>query len=189
MVILGGLELAAAGYIIHKHRKNKREKQRLQEEEAALQQEQYQYQNPTPCRKQPREKQAYDGQRPSQQHYADTSHIPVANGRAPQTYPPTAWPHQQTSNPYPAASYLPPYDGPAYHQASQFPQPRSQKPRQQGAQQERYESRPSDTFPQMSAGGMGVYDPHRGASPHVRFAMPDGGRPGDWYDPPPEYRP
>lgn len=36
MVLLGGLELVAAGYIIHKHQKNKREKRRLQEEADAL---------------------------------------------------------------------------------------------------------------------------------------------------------
>jgi len=40
MVILGGLELVAAGYLINKHSKNKKEKRRLEEEEeAALEEE------------------------------------------------------------------------------------------------------------------------------------------------------
>ncbi|KAH7369826.1 hypothetical protein BKA65DRAFT_5853 [Rhexocercosporidium sp. MPI-PUGE-AT-0058] len=41
MVILGGLELVAAGYIIHKHAQNKKEKQRIAEEAAALEEQQY----------------------------------------------------------------------------------------------------------------------------------------------------
>ncbi|PBP23084.1 hypothetical protein BUE80_DR005695 [Diplocarpon rosae] len=41
MVILGGLELVAAGYIIHKHLQNKKERQRLEDEAAALEEEQY----------------------------------------------------------------------------------------------------------------------------------------------------
>lgn len=41
MVLLGGLELVAAGYIIHKHQQNKRDKQRLEEEAATLEEEQY----------------------------------------------------------------------------------------------------------------------------------------------------
>ncbi|KAE8445588.1 hypothetical protein EG329_013221 [Mollisiaceae sp. DMI_Dod_QoI] len=41
MVLLGGLELVAAGYIIHKHQQNKRDKQRLDDEAAALEEEQY----------------------------------------------------------------------------------------------------------------------------------------------------
>lgn len=41
MVLLGGLELVAAGYIIHKHQQNKRDKQRLEEEAAALEEQQY----------------------------------------------------------------------------------------------------------------------------------------------------
>jgi len=41
MVILGGLELVAAGYLIHKHNKNKRERALLREEAAALEEEQY----------------------------------------------------------------------------------------------------------------------------------------------------
>ncbi|KAG4437012.1 hypothetical protein IFR05_007516 [Cadophora sp. M221] len=41
MVILGGLELVAAGYIIHKHAQNKKEKQRIEDEAAALEEQQY----------------------------------------------------------------------------------------------------------------------------------------------------
>ncbi|KAK0118478.1 hypothetical protein ONS95_012763 [Cadophora gregata] len=41
MVILGGLELVAVGYIIHKHNQNKKEKQRIEEEAAALEEQQY----------------------------------------------------------------------------------------------------------------------------------------------------
>lgn len=36
MVILGGLELVAAGYLIHEHQKNKKEKERVEAEEARL---------------------------------------------------------------------------------------------------------------------------------------------------------
>lgn len=36
MVILGGLELVAAGYILHEHNKNKKEKQQVEAEEARL---------------------------------------------------------------------------------------------------------------------------------------------------------
>lgn len=41
MVILGGLEIVAAGYIIHKHNRNKKDKQRLADEAAALEEQQY----------------------------------------------------------------------------------------------------------------------------------------------------
>ncbi|CZT01441.1 hypothetical protein WAI453_006921 [Rhynchosporium graminicola] len=41
MVILGGLELVAVGYVIHKHAQNKKEKQRIAEEAAALEEQQY----------------------------------------------------------------------------------------------------------------------------------------------------
>ncbi|RDW82061.1 hypothetical protein BP6252_03173 [Coleophoma cylindrospora] len=42
MVILGGLEVLAAGYLLHKHNKNKKERARLEEEAAALEEQQYQ---------------------------------------------------------------------------------------------------------------------------------------------------
>jgi hypothetical protein len=41
MVLLGGLEIVAAGYLIHKHQQNKKDKQRLEEEAAALEESQY----------------------------------------------------------------------------------------------------------------------------------------------------
>jgi len=41
MVIFGGLEIVAAGYIIHKHQKNKQEKERIKDEAAALEEQQY----------------------------------------------------------------------------------------------------------------------------------------------------
>ncbi|KAG9242776.1 hypothetical protein BJ878DRAFT_481715 [Calycina marina] len=41
MVILGGLEIVAAGYLIHKHKKTKRERERLAEEAAALEESSY----------------------------------------------------------------------------------------------------------------------------------------------------
>lgn len=41
MVILGGLELVAAGYLINRHQKNKQEARRIQEEEDALEEQQY----------------------------------------------------------------------------------------------------------------------------------------------------
>lgn len=41
MVILGGLEIVAAGYLIHKHNKNKKERARLEEEIAALEESSY----------------------------------------------------------------------------------------------------------------------------------------------------
>ena len=41
MVILGGLELVAAGYLINRHQKNKQEARRLQEEEEALEESRY----------------------------------------------------------------------------------------------------------------------------------------------------
>jgi hypothetical protein len=41
MVIFGGLEIAAAGYLIHRHNQNKREKARLDDEAAALEEQQY----------------------------------------------------------------------------------------------------------------------------------------------------
>ena len=41
MVILGGLEIVAAGYLIHKHNKNKKERARLEEEVAALEESSY----------------------------------------------------------------------------------------------------------------------------------------------------
>lgn len=41
MVILGGLELVAAGYLINRHQKNKQEARRLQEEEDALEESRY----------------------------------------------------------------------------------------------------------------------------------------------------
>lgn len=41
MVLFGGLEIVAAGYLIHKHKQNKRERERLEEEAAALTEQQY----------------------------------------------------------------------------------------------------------------------------------------------------
>jgi len=41
MVLLGGLEIVAAGYLIHKHNKNKKERARLEEEAAALEEDSY----------------------------------------------------------------------------------------------------------------------------------------------------
>lgn len=41
MVLLGGLEIVAAGYLIHKHNKNKKERARLEEEVAALEESSY----------------------------------------------------------------------------------------------------------------------------------------------------
>lgn len=41
MVILGGLEIVAAGYLIHKHQQNKKDKARIEEEEAILEEEEY----------------------------------------------------------------------------------------------------------------------------------------------------
>ncbi|TVY84739.1 hypothetical protein LSUE1_G000628 [Lachnellula suecica] len=41
MVILGGLEVVAAGYLIHKHQKHKKEKERLEDERADLEEQQY----------------------------------------------------------------------------------------------------------------------------------------------------
>jgi hypothetical protein len=41
MVILGGLELVAAGYLINKHHKNKQEARRIKEEEEALEESRY----------------------------------------------------------------------------------------------------------------------------------------------------
>jgi len=41
MVLCGGLELVALGYVIHKHQKNKRERELLKGEVAALEEQQY----------------------------------------------------------------------------------------------------------------------------------------------------
>lgn len=41
MVLLGGLEIVAAGYLIHKHQQNKKDRQRLEDEAAALEESQY----------------------------------------------------------------------------------------------------------------------------------------------------
>lgn len=41
MVIFGGLEIVAAGYLIHKHQQNKKDKQRIDDEAAALEESQY----------------------------------------------------------------------------------------------------------------------------------------------------
>lgn len=42
MVILGGLELVAAGYLINRHQKNKQEERRIREEEDLLEEQRYQ---------------------------------------------------------------------------------------------------------------------------------------------------
>jgi hypothetical protein len=41
MVILGGLEIVAAGYLIHKHQQNKKDRARAEEEAAYLEEEEY----------------------------------------------------------------------------------------------------------------------------------------------------
>lgn len=51
MVILGGLEIVAAGYLIHKHKQNKRERAILREEAEALEEETYQLQPEPPYHK------------------------------------------------------------------------------------------------------------------------------------------
>lgn len=48
MVVFGGLELVAAGYLIHKHNQNKRERALIREEAAALEEQQYPLQDEPP---------------------------------------------------------------------------------------------------------------------------------------------
>jgi hypothetical protein len=43
MVILGGLEVVAAGYLIHKHQKNKKERERIEDERAEIEEEEYRH--------------------------------------------------------------------------------------------------------------------------------------------------
>jgi hypothetical protein len=46
MVILGGLEIVAAGYLIHKHQQIKKDRARVEEEEAILEEEEYRRRHP-----------------------------------------------------------------------------------------------------------------------------------------------
>ena len=43
MVLLGGLEVVAAGYLIHKHQKNKKEKERIEDERTYLEEEEHRH--------------------------------------------------------------------------------------------------------------------------------------------------
>jgi len=130
MVILGGLEIAFAGYLIHRHRKNEKER-RLEVEAAHSQRQRHE---PRSChaathhqtrpngrkrphdRRYPEEKHTYEGRKPAhepvpQQIFANTSQNLKPNSAPPQEYPPTGWPahweqsHPQNTTPYPPTNY------------------------------------------------------------------------------------
>jgi len=199
MVIFGGLELVAAGYIIHKHSKNKKEKRRLEEEAAALEEQQYRiYPSPPPHRRHHSHDRRHSRDRkhrneaqvaPGQPPYINGSgagnvyaeYPPRANS-VPPTYPQNGWyapgpagaPAQQTK-PYPPSGYPQNYPNqdPNAPQYGQYPAP--------------------GFGPSQSMGDLGRGRQDRRAeeavtSPHVRFAGPDGEEHGR-FSPPPEYRP
>jgi hypothetical protein len=76
MVILGGLELVAAGYLINRHHKNKQEARRLQEEEEALEESRYRIYSPNnagPGRRRSHSHDRHDRKR-SHSHHRHHSH-------------------------------------------------------------------------------------------------------------------
>jgi hypothetical protein len=117
MVIFGGLELVAAGYLLHEHSKNKEERARLEEEEAALERRRrrrrhsadrrrhhsherkhsyYEYEDAKPSRPQyvapPTYPAANSYLAPTPQHTRANSAPPPQQQQQDPNYPPTGWP-------------------------------------------------------------------------------------------------
>jgi hypothetical protein len=216
MVILGGLEIVAAGYLIHKHQQNKKDKARIEDEEAALEEDEYRKRHSRSHhrhrshsrRRHSRERRhSYDGKydyrRESPRPMPAKSAMKPA---APQQVPPPSMAPQSMRPPPPYASVptatpQPPQD--IKYGWTDEPTPQQQPPQQDpnfpptGWPAHWPQSQTPD--PGARLGPQAQY--HRGessrgrsdgrsvsASPHVRFAVPRNRERSPSWSPPPSYR-
>jgi hypothetical protein len=210
MVIFGGLELVAAGYILHKHNQNKRERRRLEEDAEILEEEQYHRRSHSHNRSRSyddRDDNGYRAHNRKHRHdHATTSESqrpveekpqylspgyyaqpPRASSAPPQDeyYPPTGWPEHWKQSQYSEQNTAPSY---AQANAAQYPQrqaPPSGSSRRSRSPAPSSSSRGRTEARPSQSGSSGYLEEQR----HSRRgdAMSDR-RSTASYDPPPEYR-
>jgi len=179
MVILGGLELVAAGYLLREHAKNKRDRRDLRQEAETLEDTQYEVEQEERRRRRTHSHNGRHHHRPDSRerrhHYADPkppynpnltygsqpqgpprpSSVPPMMQTTP-NYPPTGWPAHwdQSHRPGPEHKYAPPptpQNNNAYLSPNAVPNPGTVPPNYQ--------------YPQ--------YGPHRATSPGARTPTPE----------------
>lgn len=202
MVLLGGLEVLAVGYVIHQHEKNKRERQRAIEEEeaAALEEEEYRRhrRNHSHERKRPHSRRRHHNRR----HSYDGKD--TYDGRPQYMNPSASQPalqrpiiqqqqQQQQRPPQPGSEIYPPTGWPAHWDQSQTPPPPAPTNYQQpppsysatpapvgGPGNVQYGWVPDEKVQPgqqrgrtgMSGGGSRHNSDPSPPTPHVRFALP-----------------
>jgi hypothetical protein len=192
MVLFGGLEIVAAGYVYHKHKEHKKERERLEDEaeEERRRAERYRRRkrnHSEPPRERKSESKHYKKPHSSSQYYAPP---PISDKKSsppsypiPHSYiPPTLQPHHSAeyfhSSPelYHQEAYTPPYQAPAPH----IPTPPQQQ--QQSYQHIEYPSDvaelSAETHWRRNEYPSGILRQHSGEGrrsedgPRVRFALP-----------------
>jgi hypothetical protein len=215
MVILGGLELVAAGYILHKHSKNKRERQRLREAEELLEEEEYHRRSHSHTgrgRRHSHERERSHTRRHRHDHkeyYGDQK--PAIDAQTPSQYlkpeylPAHTQPQRASSAPPPQEGY-PPTGWPAHWKQSQYPEPNNRPIYgwKDGTQHQQY-STPVQDRARNGGYSQDQINASRGRADARSSQEMSGGRGDDgrrtrvtrsgdelsredYYDPPPEYR-
>lgn len=211
MVIFGGLELVAAGFVVHHyHKKHKKEKEARVPQASPPEQYSSPGQNHYRRRKKDSRHKPSSSSKPAyypysshpkpgdygpsssqvwrpQQSYVDVSQMPMATGIPPpyqHTWPAGYRPPQQQ----PANTRLAPQQQHPYHGGGSYPYYSASTPNLAHG----YQSNTglTDDDDRRSMNGLEVYEPHDPQSPHVHFNLPNGPQPGEQQEaPPPPYRP
>jgi hypothetical protein len=145
MVVFGGLELVAAGYLIHKYNKTKEEQRRIEEEEERLERlerrsrSDYRRKHSHERRRHSRDrKRRYDDEKhshePRPQYLTQPAPQPPRASSAPPPmegyYPPTGWPQEWKQAQRPERSANPPatdyYNHPKYAESTSQPDPQAE---------------------------------------------------------------
>ncbi|TAQ87641.1 hypothetical protein B7494_g4012 [Chlorociboria aeruginascens] len=193
MVLLGGLEIVAAGYLMHKHQKNKKERARLAEEEAELEEEEarleeeYRRTHPRPHSSGHKHRRRHSNERrdtyvpPRREHSAPPA-SPVS--------PPTGWPAHWAQSQQPEANQGRPANlSPNmnnYTHALHGPYVGGSRSGRARSQQDIPRGEKSQSFQDQNTVPVG----NRPNTPgHVRFAVGDDNESefGERRDPPPAY--
>jgi hypothetical protein len=203
MVILGGLEIVAAGYLIHKHQQNKKDRARAEAEEAAIEEEEYRRRH---GKSEHRRRRRHSRERRHSYSYDGKNEYrprPTMKPPAPQQISPASMAQQSTRPPppynsVPTATSQPPQD--IKYGWTDEPAPQQQPPQQDPNfpptgwpshwPQSQTLGTGSRLGPQQPHGGPSYGRPDgraTSASPHVRFAAPKRQR-SPSFTPPPSYR-
>lgn len=213
MVLLGGLEVVAAGYLLHKHQQNKKERQRLEEERLDAEEEEYRRRRPThrrhhshsPRRHSHHRPHSHDGRyRPESSkttHSTVPSPAPIPVAPSMHSQPTYQTPYQPPPPQYDPSSapQRPPQDV-KYGWSSEAAPQQQQQPQQQQTQTFPITGIPAEWGQQASSSTSHLapqtaYQPRArsesrasdlGPRPRVRFADEERRRPAS---PPPRYRP